>query len=386
MSKTKIPEKIKIRLWVMAAGRCQYEGCNQTLYTDTITKKDFNIAYIAHIVADRPEGPRGDEVLSDKLKSDISNLMLMCDTHHRLIDQEDEEGHPVEKLQEMKRKHEQRIQMLTSIKEDRQSHVLLYGANIGQHFAPVSWERAKEAMLPEFYPAEKTAIELGLRNSSFQDEEDFFWEMERQNLRRHFLDKVKRRMESGELSKLSVFALAPQPLLVELGTLLSDIPAADVYQLHREPANWCWQPHPEPFSYTVIEPTAISRKIALNLSISATIDNSRIAKVVGEETSIWTMTVETPNNDFLRSKQQLSLFRQEFRLLMDRIKAVHGEDSELHVFPAVPVAIAVEIGRVWMPKADLPLIVYDQNRSKGGFTQTLVISSEKKHLIAGFVS
>ena len=56
---------------------------------------------------------------------------------------------------------------------------------------------------------------------------------------------------------------------------------------------------------------------------------------------------------------------------MDRIKALHGQDAVLHVFPAVPVSIAVEIGRVWMPKADLPLCIYDQNRKLNGFTKAL---------------
>jgi hypothetical protein len=31
----------------------------------------------------------------------------------------------------------------------------------------------------------------------------------------------------------------------------------------------------------------------------------------------------------------------------------------------VPVSIAVELGRVWMPKADLPLIVYDETPGRG---------------------
>ena len=37
-----------------------------------------------------------------------------------------------------------------------------------------------------------------------------------------------------------MFALGPIPLLVKLGALLGDITPADVYQLHREPAGWCW--------------------------------------------------------------------------------------------------------------------------------------------------
>jgi len=33
----------------------------------------------------------------------------------------------------------------------------------------------------------------------------------------------------------------------------------------------------------------------------------------------------------------------------------------------------VETGRVWMPKADLPMLIYDQNRAAGGFVQALSI-------------
>ena len=77
--------------------------------------------------------------------------------------------------------------------------------------------------------------------------------------------------------------------------------------------------------------------------------------------SIWTLTIENPYNDFLKSKEQLRSFREVFRKLMDQIKSNHGHKNELHLFPAAPVSIAVEIGRAWMPKADLPLRIYDEN-------------------------
>ena len=48
-----------------------------------------------------------------------------------------------------------------------------------------------------------------------------------------------------------------------------------------------------------------------------------------------------------------------------RIKARHGEGMLLHVFPALPASLAVEVGRVWMPKSDLPLRLYVNNRSHG---------------------
>lgn len=373
MSKTKIPEKVKLNLWVNAAGRCEYEGCNEPLWEDSLTLAKMNAAYIAHIVADSPDGPRGDETLSEVLAKDISNLMLMCDKHHRLIDKEDVKGHPVEKLREMKEKHEQRIEMVTSIKENMKSHVLFYGSNIGEHSSPLNWDEATNAMLPSRYPAEKPAIQLSLVNSPFQDNQSMYWTIESEQIRNQFKDKVKRKLDSGDNKHLSVFALAPQPLLVLLGTLISDIYTADVYQLHREPKTWKWQEEPEDFDYIVVEPTEVTKKVAFNLSFSATIDNNRITKVLGEDTSIWTITIPSPNNDFVKGREQLSKFRELMRELFNKIKLIHGEDTVLHIFPAVPVSIAVELGRVWMPKADLPLALYDENKKVGGFHYTFSI-------------
>ena len=76
MSITKIPERIKLLLWGKAGGRCEYEGCNELLWQDPLTKFEFNSAYIAHIIADKPKGPRGDVVLSKQLRFDLSNLRL----------------------------------------------------------------------------------------------------------------------------------------------------------------------------------------------------------------------------------------------------------------------------------------------------------------------
>ncbi len=378
MSVSYIPEKTKIMLWGKAAGRCEYEGCNKLLWLDSLTKAEFNTAYIAHIIADQPNGPRGNVELSEKLQRDISNLMLMCDEHHRLIDREDVEGHPVEWLREMKRKHENRIEMLTSIDEDKQSHILLYGANVGRQNAPLNYEKASIAIFPERYPAETHAIELSLKNSLYQDHEGKYWEIEREHLKRQYESNIAPRLASGSVWHFSIFAIAPQPLLMEFGRLLSDIPAADVYQLHREPADWKWQAHPDGFNYRVVEPDTFDGAPALNLSLSATINNSRISQVLSEPHSIWTMTIECPNNDFLKSRLQLQMFRTAFRKLLDQIKAKYGETTVIHLFPAVPVSVAVETGRVWMPKADLSIKVYEQNRSIGGFVPVLDLENRNK--------
>ena len=365
MSKTKIPEAVKIKLWGKAAGRCQYEGCNTPLWLDSLTKTEFNKSYLAHIIADEPGGPRGVKGLSEKLCKDITNIMLMCDEHHRLIDKIDVAGHPAKRLFEMKKRHEQRVELQTSVLENMQSQILLYGANVGKHDSPVSYTNCIPALSP-WYPASTHAIELGMKNSSFNDAEPHFWAIEREHLQRQFQSLVKPRLAQAEISHISVFGLAPMPLLIEFGRLLSDIPAAEVYQLHREPSNWKWQSTNEK-DFIVKTPDSFDGEPVLNLSISATIVDSRISSVLREKHSIWTVTVPKPNNDCMKNKNQLRSFRDTLRKLFNQIKTAHGEKTILHIFPAVPVSVAIEIGRVWMPKADLPLRIYDENKKVGGF-------------------
>ncbi len=374
MSISYIPEQVKRQLWGRAAGRCQYEGCNKPLWLDSLTKSEFNTAYIAHIIADKPAGPRGDNKLSKKLRSAISNLMLMCDVHHRLIDLEDVRGHSAIRLQAMKKAHEDRIEIVAGLGAEKETHILLYGANIGEHSAPVSYQKAARVMLPLWYPAETTPISLGMINSSFQDRDHEYWLIESRHLRTMVVQQVRPRLVDGSISHISVFALAPQPLLILLGTLLSDIYPGEVYQLHREPQTWEWQPGPEEFEYITKEPTSCQTAIALNLSLSATIDRLRIKNTFGNQKySEWKITIPNPNTDYLRSRTQLQMFRVEFRKLLNRIKTKHGEEAVIHIFPAVPVSVAVEIGRAWQPKADLPMIIYDQNRKLDGFSQALNI-------------
>jgi hypothetical protein len=70
--------------------------------------------------------------------------------------------------------------------------------------------------------------------------------------------------------------------------------------------------------------------------------------------------VPEPHNDLVRSREHLATFRATLRPLLDRIKAAHGGETVLHIFPAMPIPFAVELGRVRMPKADMPWRLYDE--------------------------
>lgn len=372
MSVTSISDKNKNLLWAVSAGRCEYAGCNKVLHTDILTNKKCNSAYIAHIVGDEPTGPRGDVERSKLLANDISNLMLLCDTHHRMVDA-DEITYTESYLLEMKRQHEERIKRITNIGCNMSSEVILYGANIGANNSPLSYQSACEALLYDYYPANDNAIELRMKNVPFTDDTDAYWMMEETNLCEQFKLQIKPRLMQGNTEHYSVFALAPQPLLVKLGVLLNDLNNVKVYQKHREPSTWKWQTTSPDIKYIFREPADKTKIPVLVFSLSATITYDRIQAVLGDNVSVWEIIVSnTPNNDFLKTETLLSDFRRIVRNAFDKIKSHHG-CTELHIFPAMPVSASVELGRVWMPKVDMPMVLYDANKTKNDFYKTTTI-------------
>jgi SMODS-associated and fused to various effectors sensor domain len=304
--------------------------------------------------------------------------MLLCDAHHRLIDRDGLTDHPESLLLEMKREHEARVANVLGVNPVQASHVLRFAARIGEHESPVAEAMVFRDMLPDLHPAGWRTLDIEIVGSELTDDKPEYWTYQRDNLRRAFEKHVRGRIERHDIEHLSVFALAPMPLLVELGRLLGDKVPVAIRQLHRNPKTWRWQNDKPPMTFRTAEPPANGGTIALKLSISATIADDRIRAVLGNA-SIWSIEADGPHNDILRSPTDLDAFGQLTHRMLNRIKAVHGEQAEIHVFPAIPVSAAVELGRRWMPKADLPLVIWDQNRTAGGFIRALDIRSEEGH-------
>ena len=195
-------------LWAKAAGRCQYSGCNKSLIGDLISgAEDKNFGFVAHIVADTPTGPRGDP-FSPLLSDDVNNLMLLCHVHHKLIDVDAVDQPREERLLAMKTTHEQRVETVTAIDDDRASHVLRYAANIGGHESPVAYGQISAAMLPDRYPADgHRTIDIEIRGSAHQDHEPQFWAFQRDNLESAVQDEDPRADRGARDS--SSFGLRP---------------------------------------------------------------------------------------------------------------------------------------------------------------------------------
>ena len=98
------------KLWTRAHNECAFPTCTESLTQQlpgVAGSMETHIAVIgdeAHIRAQSLGGPRYDPTYSDV--DGYENLMLLCPSHHRLIDADDGSGFSVEALLQMKRRHE----------------------------------------------------------------------------------------------------------------------------------------------------------------------------------------------------------------------------------------------------------------------------------------
>lgn len=363
-------------LWARAAGRCQFDGCNKIVYQSPVTKEAVNIGQQAHIYSFSEDGPRGWGIFKSNKENlnKVENLMLMCHACHVTIDKDKKgEKYSANILQKWKQQHEERIHIVTGIANTKKTHVVFYGANISEQLSPVLKDEAYTALFPDHYPVDDAPIRLSMV-CSHEDKSEEFWQSESKHLIKIFNTQIEPRIADNNPAHFSLFALAPMPLLIKLGALFTDKISVDVYQPIREPKTWRWQTAPDDFKFNVIPPASFDYPPALVMSLSAKIDHQRVKDILGENVTIWELSVDEVfcHNDFIKAPEQLSKFRESMRKLVAAIKEKHGI-AKLSVFPAIPVSCAVEMGRIRMPKADMPWVIYDQNLKAGKFIRALQI-------------
>jgi hypothetical protein len=89
-------------LWARSGNRCAFAKCHLELAP---AGASTTLGEIAHIIAKAPDGPRGDSPLPLESRDDYDNLILLCPTHHSIVDS-NTANWPPESLQKLKREHE----------------------------------------------------------------------------------------------------------------------------------------------------------------------------------------------------------------------------------------------------------------------------------------
>ena len=371
MSKTTIPQKVKAELWWRAAGRCEFKGCNKPLYLHGITMDNCNLSNCAHIIGDSENGPRGTKD-SKSLAQNFNNIMLMCPECHHYIDNEGVGKYDAQTLFDMKKKHEKRMEYLTGFKEDLQANIVTYCANIAEHMPQFAFPELQKALLPDFYPTSTDMIQLGVNFYAGEDW-DSYWKREEENLVHFCKSRVLDCIDRWEYKRIALFGLAPMPLLVRLGTMLNNKHNVVVYQKQRS-GGWKWPKTDDTIDYIIHRPCKEDGVPVLVLSLSFSI----IERVKKENAgaSIWEITINNPNPDFLQSEKMLYDFGRKIEMILDEISKASSHQT-INLYLAAPAACCIEFGRVWMQKANSPIKIFDYD-IKFSKTDKLAITIKNK--------
>ena len=145
-----VPKLTQILLFTRAGGRCEFDGCNEYLLEHHVTLSEANFAEMAHIVAFREGGPRGQEGGRQGDINAVANLMLLCPKCHKEIDTRANEF-PRAVLEQYKAAHEDRILHVTGLGPDLKTAVVQLKANIAGHAVAIPLEdvsRSENLLLP----------------------------------------------------------------------------------------------------------------------------------------------------------------------------------------------------------------------------------------------
>lgn len=360
----------KLYLWSVCAGRC--EICNSVLYENWFTLDKVNIGKLAHVIAHADKGPRANPSLPQKERDSIENIMLLCDGCHTTVDT-DEASYTVDRLHKIKNDFENKIRFQTEPTYEQSRKILIFTAPIGNHPISISENEAIEALSPEQYPwGHAHAIRVPL---VYEESDPEYWKMAKYHIDKEFRETTK--VWLGDMPKIAVFGLAPQPLLVYLGYLLGESGDKQVFQRHRDqPKPWKWPQNRTIKSLQISKPSSnekISDSGLLALSMSVSFDiRQRVQNMLPTGSLHWDIHPEITTTEFVECLEQLSVFRATVHEVLNEMSQVSG-GKPIHVYMAVPVSMAITFGMSIMRKATSDIILHDYIKSKDSDIETITI-------------
>ncbi len=371
----RIPEKIAILLYAHAGGRCEFDGCNKYLLEHYPTETVGNFGEKAHIWGFKEGGPRGKGSGRPVDVNNLANLMLLCQGCHKCVDDHPND-YPVEVLKKFKKDHEDRIYDLTGIAKDRDTIPLVLKGLIGGRPADIALEEMQSAVAPNYL---KQRDEIEIDFCSIPDNpKDSYWEIAQDKIDKEMPRLYSLTAKSGCTIRVSVFALAPIPLLIYLGSKLSDKMDVDLYQRHRDTEAWSWKGgkgHAE-YCTQCLQMGKPQSPVLLLVNLSGKNSIESLPVELAERATIYELTLkgQACSPLFLNTKEDLTNFTREYNKALATIRQAHPNLGTLHLFPAVPSPVAVTLGRSRLPKVDAILKVYDYDKRANGFISTLEVS------------
>lgn len=361
-----VPDSTRIRVWAKAAGRCVLCATYLLDGADSFWHA-IPVGQIAHIVGagSGKNAPRGESDLDANARSFEENLLLLCyRCHKRIDDKVYRDKYTVEFLTQKKQLHERRVREVTDFAILRPTSVVTVSADIRGTAAPVSLSQVAEALRPEGY----TGMGDDTRNGAFtlhlpgNTNDGWGWDAHRTELDR-LTARVAEAVTAGDIETVSVFALAPIPSLVYLGSKLDDKTETRLFRRKRvdDVTAWAWDDgiQTPTFDVALISSLATGSEATVIVELTSPVKECRFPSgLVSLPRLIISPTGQMPHPELISTRAALEEFGRAWREALARIENDLPDVRKLHLIASVPAPVAIAMGRYRMRTAQPTMVVY----------------------------
>jgi len=350
---------VKRLVWTRAAGHC--EQCGVDVTQDFRTGSSFSWADVAHILPASPKGPRNstahDGKAAQQHTDDPENLMLLCPSCHTRTDK-DADGYPTADLSKHHHAHIEQIRHAAKRGETKRAMGLIV---LSQHFSSENLIRREDllqAMLSEGLWAEQKVQILTLRAPGSAGRDELYW----QAVERDVDDELRDRLTMGTSSQgdplnLAVVGVADMPSLIRVGRQLGDRTNRHLFSRDRSGTLRWTDPDAVAPQWTYGPPPTGDGPLALVLDLSAHLRDEEIQEAL-PGARVARFSTPMPEYGLVRNRGVLDSFR---RAIQPRLSQLEASTADvIHLFVAIPAAMAIEFGALLSTQHAHRYLVYDR--------------------------
>ncbi|MDH4565242.1 HNH endonuclease [Pseudomonas sp. BN414] len=364
-------DETKRIVWTQAAGHC--ELCGTDLTFDYRAGKPMKWGEVAHILPASPQGPRGrkdhDEAKAQGLTNDSANLMLLCPSCHKKIDR-DADGYPENDLSGLHQAYLERIRLAATTPDGGRAVPVIVQS---QHFATsndISVRDLLTAMSSEGLTAFDHPIKITFSPPGPRGRDTFYWQKIKDDIQHDLEQQLKRRGGAyGDAPALALVGVADIPALMLLGQAIGDRSKRLLFSFNREHRLRWPDQAAEPPAFLFTSPPDDDAPLALVLSISAQIPHRDVYEAL-PGARIAELTIPEPSYTMVQNRRVIHAFRDALQIHLSQLEA--QTPKTIHVFAAIPAALAIEFGALLTTQHQHPYLILDRDRdSQNQFKPTL---------------
>ncbi|MBP3945229.1 SAVED domain-containing protein [Psychrobacter sp. K31L] len=346
-------------------GRCMFRGCGQRLDVDDLTGYEGNYGYLAHITASSTKGPRGTLYLSPLLSNEPSNVLLLCDVHHRLVDRIASSYYPTPVLTKMREEHIYLSNKLLDALNYTPVDIFFipWGVNSQHVEKPNSVAISKSLSVFE-HRASDNIINVNSGASESMDTDNSFEE----NASRYIEKCVNKIHDRTEGSGAAVFVLGPTFALIGFGAKFGNKSKLMPMLRYRDASSWMWPGvQPREDAFIIEEPKIDSDQSEVIVSVKLTALAPKIDKTIEylnqtAKTEIPVIYIHPPEsygygNGAIAHPIEGERLANELKKIFTNLKEIHGIEK-VHLLVCASNAACVYIGQA-VDRFQPEFIVYD---------------------------